>query len=135
MHSVRRDGTCLRQGLAYRDSGRAGGGQIRTAWAGACRRAGLPGEWRVWTSRGGIERRVWAPELRPHDTRHTAATWQYALHHDLLRLQAWGGWANVSQVQIYAHVLPEAYVSEVGAWLNCFDQGGANSVQSAKATA
>ena len=135
VHSVRRDGSRARIGAAYRDTGRAGGGQIRTAWSGACRRAGLLGRWKSWTSAAGVERRVWLPELRPHDLRHAAATWQYALHHDLLRLQIWGGWASVKQVQVYAHLLPAAYEPEVKAWLECFGIDGAKSVQPASAIA
>lgn len=79
-----------RVGEAYRDNGRDGGGQAKRALEGARRRAGLPG-------------------LRLHDLRHTAATWHYAIHRDLLRLQHFGGWANLSQVQIYAHLMPEIH--------------------------
>lgn len=86
-----------RLGEAYRDSDRTGGGQIKRAWAGACSRADITG-------------------LRPHDLRHTAATWHYAIHRDLLRLQQWGGWSSVSQVQRYAHLLPDAYAAEAAAW-------------------
>lgn len=86
-----------RLGEAYRDTDRTGGGQIKSAWRGACARASIS-------------------ELRPHDLRHTAATWHYAIHRDLLRLQHWGGWSSVALVQRYAHLLPEAYVSEAAAW-------------------
>ena len=68
-------------------------------------------------SAAGIERRAWAPEMHPHDLRHTAATWHYAMHRDLLRLQQWGGWANVSQVQVYAPLLPDAYADAARVWL------------------
>lgn len=94
-----------------------GGGQIKTAWSAACRSAGLPGTWREWTDSHGQLRRRFVPELHPHDLRHTAATWHYALHRDLLRLQAFGGWSSVGQVQVYAHLLPEAYVAEAAEWL------------------
>jgi integrase len=102
----------------YHWNGRTGGGQIKTGWAVACARAGLPGEWREQkrSDRAGMVR-VFKPEHHPHDLRHTAASWHYALHRDLLRLQQWGGWSNVSQVQIYAHLLPEHYAPEVAAWL------------------
>lgn len=130
VHSVRRDGSRARIGAAYRDTGRSGGGQIKSAWAGACRRAGLPGVWKEWTGRNGAERRIWVPELHPHDLRHTAATWHYAIHHDLLRLQQWGGWASVSQVQIYAHVMAEGYATACAAWLGHQLTIGAKSVPS-----
>lgn len=85
-------------GEAFHDSNRTGGGQIKTAWAGACRRANIQG-------------------IRPHDLRHTAASWHYALYRDLLRLQEFGGWYSLKEVQIYAHLLPEHYGAEVAVWL------------------
>ncbi len=106
-----------RTGEAYRDTDRTAGGQIRTAWTGAWRRAGLPGTWHTWTSRKGIEHKRFVPAQHPHDLRHAAATWHYAVYRDLLRLQSFGGWANVSQVQVYAHLLPEAYAAQAAAWL------------------
>lgn len=97
-----------RAGDGYRlTSDGKGGGQISTAWATACRRAGLPGEL--------LERRrpdrsspaaVFRPEHSPHTLRHTYATWHYALHQDLLLLKADGGWASASQVERYAHLMP-----------------------------
>jgi integrase len=117
VYSVRDDGSRRRDGIGYRDNGRTSGGQIKTAWAGACRRAGLPGAWAAWTdSKGGTWRR-WLPELRPHDLRHTWATWHYAAHRDLLRLQAAGGWTGLGLVTRYAHLLPAAYETEARAWL------------------
>ncbi len=97
-----------RVGEAWRSTDRNGGGQIKTAWAGAWRRAGLPGTWHEWTSAKGTREKRFQPSLRPHDLRHTAASWHYAVHTDLLRLQAAFGWANVNQAQVYAHLLPEA---------------------------
>lgn len=101
-----------RVGEAYHDTGRTGGGQIKTGWAAACRRAGLPGEWR-----GEGNARHFVPELHPHDLRHTAATWHYAVHKDLLRLQQFGGWAGLDQVQVYAHLLPDTYAAAAADWL------------------
>ncbi|MBW4089933.1 MAG: tyrosine-type recombinase/integrase [Proteobacteria bacterium] len=121
VHAVRRQkgqsGQQWRTGAAYRDTDRTGGGQIRTAWAAAWRRAGLPGTWHTWTSRKGVACKRFKPAQHPHDLRHTAATWHYAVHRDLLRLQAFGGWADVSEVQVYAHLLPEAYAADAAAWL------------------
>lgn len=67
---------------------REGGGQIVTAFRGALKRAGLD------------------PRLHPHSTRHSWASWHYALYRDLLLLKTEGGWATTSQVERYAHLLP-----------------------------
>lgn len=61
------------------------GGQIRTAFAGACRRAGIK-------------------DFHPHDCRHTWATWHYAENRDLLALMRLGGWKSLAMVERYAHV-------------------------------
>jgi integrase len=63
------------------------GGQIKEAWRTACRRAGLTG-------------------VSPHCTRHSWASWHYAVHRDLLRLRSDGGWATTLLVERYAHLLP-----------------------------
>lgn len=62
-----------------------GGGQVKTAWAGMCRRAGIS-------------------DFTPHDCRHTWATWHYAANRDLPALMALGGWKSVEMVMRYAHV-------------------------------
>lgn len=62
-----------------------GGGQIKTAFQGACRRAKLSG-------------------VSPHTLRHTWATWYYQEHRDLARLMELGGWKSLAMVQRYAHV-------------------------------
>ncbi|MFF0947899.1 tyrosine-type recombinase/integrase [Rhizobium leguminosarum] len=62
-----------------------GGGQIKTAFKGACRRAGIT-------------------DFTPHDCRHTWATWHYAANRDLLALQKLGGWKTEKMVLRYAHV-------------------------------
>ena len=73
---------------AYADRNREGGGQFKTAWRGALRRAGLN------------------PALRPHDLRHTWASWHYSAHRDLLKLREEGGWSTIALVERYAHLLP-----------------------------
>lgn len=103
-------------GEQYADNDRTSGGQIKRAWASACRRAGLPGEWRAWQDKHDRPHRLWQPEHHPHDLRHTWATWRYAAEPDLLRLKQAGGWSSVTQVEIYAHVLPQAYRPAVIAW-------------------
>lgn len=75
-------------GHPYVDRERRYGGQIKTAWAGAVKRARLD------------------PELTPHDLRHTWASWHYALNRDLLRLKEEGAWSSVTLVERYAHLLP-----------------------------
>jgi len=60
------------------------GGQIKTAFKGACERAGIT-------------------EFTPHDCRHTWATWTYRKGHNLGALQQLGGWKTLSMVMRYAH--------------------------------
>ncbi len=62
-----------------------GGGQIKTAFKGACKRAGIE-------------------DFSPHDCRHTWATWHYAANRDLLALKSLGGWKSERMVFRYAHV-------------------------------
>jgi integrase len=61
------------------------GNRIKTAFAGACKRAGIK-------------------NFTPHDLRHTWATWHYATNRDLLALQRLGGWKTLAMVTRYAHV-------------------------------
>jgi integrase len=61
------------------------GSRIATAFAGACRRAGIT-------------------DFHPHDCRHTWATWHYAANRDLGALQRLGGWKSIRMVMRYAHV-------------------------------
>lgn len=105
---------------AYADNDRSAGGQFKTAWAGACRRAGLRGRWRAWIPKDQTaEVRAFVPDLHPHDLRHTWATWHYAIHRDLLKLRNDGGWRTAGQVEVYAHLLPDIYRREVEAFLGC----------------
>jgi integrase len=69
----------------YRDTGRDGGGQIRTGFMAAVRRAGIA-------------------RCTPHDLRHTWASWHYHLHRDPMKLQADGGWQSLAMVSRYAHL-------------------------------
>ena len=74
---------------------REGGGHIKTAWNGAIRRARLN------------------PDLHPHCTRHSWASWHYAVHRDLLALKIEGGWATTSQVERYAHLMPQGHETDI----------------------
>jgi len=81
-----RDGAVFRRpdGRPYAPKG-DGGGQIKTAFNGACRRAGIT-------------------DFSPHDCRHTWATWHYAANRDLPSLMKLGGWKSEKMVLRYAHV-------------------------------
>jgi integrase len=84
-------------GKPYRDSGTYGG-QIKSAWRTACRKAGIVG-------------------FTPHHLRHTWASWHYLLHRDLLRLKADGGWASTLLVERYAHIMPSGHEKDIlGLW-------------------
>jgi len=81
-----------RQGRVFRTNAgfpyaekESGGGQIKTAFRGACRRAGLA-------------------DFSPHDCRHTWATWHYAANRDIVALMKLGGWKSERMVLRYAHV-------------------------------
>jgi integrase len=95
-----RDGAVFRRpdGQPYGDHD-GYGGQIKTAWKGAIRRAGLN------------------PEFTPHTCRHTWASWHYALHRDLLLLKQEGGWSSVTLVERYAHLLPAGHEGAIREFL------------------
>lgn len=90
-----RDGRVFRRddGEPYAERAQ-GGGQIKTGFAAACRRAGIA-------------------DLSPHDLRHTWASWFYAATKDLLLLQDEGGWASTAMVQRYAHLMPADMAPEI----------------------
>lgn len=76
------------EGRPYTNNGKRFGGQIRTAWNNAVRRAGL------------------GDDVTPHVCRHTWASWYYqGVNRNLLDLQREGGWSSLAQVQVYAHGL------------------------------
>ena len=82
-------------GKPYADRERAEGGQFKTAFKGALKRAGI------------------AKPVTPHALRHTWATWYYAATLDPLRLKGAGGWASLALVERYAHLMPSALVPDV----------------------
>jgi integrase len=96
-----RDGMIFRRpdGRPYEDTAGRYGGQIKTAWRGAIRRAGL------------------RDELTPHACRHTWASWHYALHKDLLRLKMEGGWSTTAMIERYAHLMNEGYQNDIRRFL------------------
>lgn len=84
-----------------------GGGQIKTAFNAACRRAGLAEIVRYTVTPTGRKKPVWKATLTPHDLRHTWATWLYAECRDLRVLMELGGWKSIAMVARYAHVNPD----------------------------
>ena len=103
-------------GKRYRDTDRQGGGQFKTAWAGACNRAGLPGEVRVYERKDrkqGPSYERFAPEHTPYILRHSWASWHYRQHKDLVLLQSDGGWESQDMLQVYVHLMPAAYLPEI----------------------
>ncbi|HXR34410.1 MAG TPA: site-specific integrase, partial [Candidatus Binataceae bacterium] len=73
-----------------------GGGQIKTGFRGACKRAGIT-------------------NFHPHDCRHTWATWHYAANRDLVALMELGGWKSERMVLRYAHMNVAHHEQSVGA--------------------
>jgi integrase len=71
--------------LPYESREGEGGGQIKTAWRGMLRRAGVS-------------------DFSPHDCRHTWATWHYRANRDIQALMALGGWKTPKMVFRYTHV-------------------------------
>ena len=92
-----RDGKvfCRPGGRAYAVREHAGG-QIKTAFKGACRRAGIT-------------------DFTPHDCRHTWATWTYAARRDIGELMELGGWSSEAMVMRYAHVNPDHLTEAIAA--------------------
>jgi len=70
------------------------GGQIKSGFNGACRRAGII-------------------DFTPHDLRHTWATWHYQANCDLASLQTLGGWKSVKMVMRYAHTNTENHAAGI----------------------
>lgn len=95
---INKHGKTIIEAHPYHNNGRQAGGQIKTGWASACKRAGITG-------------------FHPHDMRHSWASWHYCVHKDLLRLRNEGGWRSADQVEIYAHVIPDFYRTKIEAIL------------------
>jgi integrase len=118
-----REGPVFRTGDGdrYVDTKRQSGGQFGTGWAGACQRAGLPGDVRVYPRSDrnqGPSYERFAPRHTPYVLRHSWASWHYRIHKDLKLLQADGGWKSQDMLDTYVHLLPEAYSGEALAFLN-----------------
>lgn len=87
---------------------REGGGQIKTAFNGACRRAGIT-------------------DFSPHDCRHTWASWHYAANRNLPALMELGGWSSEKMVLRYTHINVAHLAQSIAAlpWGNSGEQSGA----------
>jgi integrase len=100
-------------GNAYSEKER-GGGQIKTGFRGACRRAGIK-------------------DFTPHDCRHTWATWHYAANRDLVALMKLGGWKSERMVLRYAHVnvsqLAPSIAAGLAPWSNTKSAPSENGVR------
>ena len=96
----RREGHVFRTriGHPYLTRNRLAGGQIKTGWAYALKRAKI------------------TREVTPHGCRHTWATWHYCMHRDLLLLRQDGGWRDTSQCERYAKLAPAGMAAEIEAW-------------------
>lgn len=82
-------------GKPYADHEKLYGGQIKTGFRGALKRAGIK------------------TPTRPHDLRHTFATWFYALSKDPMLLKVEGGWRSLQMVERYAHLMGSEMVPEI----------------------
>jgi integrase len=71
-----------------------GGGQIKTGFKGACRRAGLS-------------------DVTPHTLRHTWASWHYQQQRDLRKLMDLGGWKSLTMVVRYSHVNADQHADSI----------------------
>ncbi len=76
-------------------------GSVKTAWGKALKRAGLG----TWEKKGKVK--VFKPNFKWHDLRHTWATWHVQSGTPLEVLQKLGGWSDFKMVLRYAHFAPE----------------------------
>lgn len=109
-----REGKVFRRddGEPYADRERWEGGQIKTAFSTALRRAHI------------------VTRTRPHDLRHTFATRFYPLTKDFMLLKDEGRWQTLSMVERYAHLMPPDLVSQIaGVWAGAHPRIGAPGVQ------
>lgn len=110
-HVFRRD-----DGEPYTDLNRESGGQIKTAFTGACKRSGLADK---IIGKDGKPKRFgkrkvvrWAARISPHDLRHTWASYFYCLTKDQLLLKDEGGWRATAMTERYTHLINDPGVAE-----------------------
>ncbi len=103
-------------GAPYADREGEGGGQIKTGWKAACSRAGLvvpaldPDGTPALDADGN---RIMLARFKPHDARHSWATWFYALSRNLLLLKDEGGWRSDDMVTRYAKLMRVEFEADV----------------------
>lgn len=88
-------GRVVRQGT-YAVKAKGGGGQLKTGFNAALKRAGLRGL-----------------GITPHTLRHSWASWHYAVFKDLLYLKTEGGWETLSMVERYTHLMPMGHAAQI----------------------
>lgn len=76
------------------DSDTSAGSRMKTAFQGACRRAGIA-------------------NFTPHGCRRTWATWHYQENRNLAALQSLGGWKTLALVMRYAHTNVEEHAHTI----------------------
>lgn len=72
----------------------------------------LAGERFRWSFYPACER-AGISNFRPHDCRHTWATWHYQANRDLFALQRLGGWQSIDMVARYAHTNVDELASTI----------------------
>lgn len=99
------------------DADTSAGTRIRSAFFGACKRAGLS-----WSVRGDNGKSlmkggklVQKTDVTPHVCRHTWATWHYQANRDFTALQKLGGWKSTAMVLRYAHTNVDEHASSINA--------------------
>jgi integrase len=78
------------------DADTSAGSRIKTAFKGACKRAGII-------------------DFTPHCCRHTWASWHYIANRDLKKLQQLGGWKTLSMVLRYVHTNVDEHKGSIDA--------------------
>lgn len=112
------------------------GGQIKTAFMGAVRRAGLAwhrkdAKGKVITDKAGKPK--WKTDVTPHTCRHTWASWHYAAHRDIRQLMELGGWHDAAMVQRYTHVNVSNHAPSINALPDLGDIWGTATEAESKA--
>lgn len=129
------------EGMPYHDRRGLGGSPIKKAWAGACRRAGFYREVPKLGSDGkpvkdakGRPVTAKKPTVRPHDLRHTFASWLAMRSVPLRTIAELLGHKTLAMVMRYAHLSPDHLRDAVGA-LDQPAAGWAESVHPAATSA
>lgn len=99
-------------GQPYAHRNGEGGGQLKTAWKSMLKRAQVS-------------------DFRPHDTRHTWASWTYGNGAKLNELMELGGWKSERMALRYAHTNPDHLAASAAAvWGNLRGVGSSASRES-----